>query len=424
MFKKALVTALAATALTVPHASAEETCTIESGSLNWGIKHSWREYIKTGFAAGDWTTSGPVTQTGDPSAKDFSFGFDVDPGRSTVKVDEEGNVVSSSIESKDSSITFTGHHGALHSTVVAPFIQTFGNQAHVGTGYEVYHVEGKNMLLYTPDDRIDANKRTGDGIFGHGTAQWTKEGDTLTLSASDMRYKEQEGTKDGKIDGVDQLFMGVYSSKSKPELDDVHLTLKVSPGCGKKKEEKPQGPEDPASEEGQQGDQASQGQEKPQNNPAPQPPVASPEKEEKPQGQPPKGNPTPQPPVTSPEKKEKPQGQPPQNNPAPQPPATSQTPAPPKKPETPKGPETSESKKPGTVKPETKKPEIPKPEKENPEKGNGQGSSGNDSASGLSFAKVWNYILGVVTIGSMFAIIGQAFIKSGALESLRALLPR
>ena len=35
MFKKALVTALAATALTVPHASAEETCTIESGSLNW-----------------------------------------------------------------------------------------------------------------------------------------------------------------------------------------------------------------------------------------------------------------------------------------------------------------------------------------------------------------------------------------------------
>lgn len=32
MFKRILVTALAATALTVPHASAEETCTIESGS--------------------------------------------------------------------------------------------------------------------------------------------------------------------------------------------------------------------------------------------------------------------------------------------------------------------------------------------------------------------------------------------------------
>ena len=352
MFKKVVVTALAATALTVPHASAEETCTIESGSLNWGIKHSWRSYLKSGFAAGDWSTSGPVTQTGDPKGKDFSFGFDVDPATSTVTVDEDGNVVSSNIESKDSSITFTGHHGALHSTVVAPFIKTSGNEAQLGSGYEVYHVEGKNMFQYTEDDRIDANKRTGDGIFGHGTAQWTKEGDTLTLSASDVRYKEQQGTKDGKIEGVDQLFMGMYSSESKPELDDAHLTLKVSPGCGQKKEETPQ------------------------NEPAPQSPVAAPEKEEKPQSQPPKGNP------------------------APQSPATSQIPAPPKKPETPKSPETSESKKPGTQKPEE------------------------DAPSGSSFAKVWNYILGVVTIGSMFAILGQAFIKSGALDSVRALLHR
>ena len=352
MFKKVVVTALAATVLTVPHASAEETCTIEFGSLNWGIKHSWRSYLKTGFAAGDWSTSGPVTQTGDPKGKDFSFGFEVDPETSTVTVDEEGNVVSSNIESKDSSITFTGHHGALHSTVVAPFIKTSGNEAQLGSGYEVYHVEGKNMLQYTVDDHIDANKRTGDGIFGHGTARWTKGGDTLTLSASDVRYKEQQGTKDGKIESVDQLFMGMYSSENKPELDDAHLTLKVSPGCGQKKGEMPQ------------------------NEPAPQPPVAAPEKEEQPQSQPPK------------------------DNPAPQPPATSQTPAPPKKPETPKSPETSESKKLGTDKPEK------------------------DTPTGSSFAKVWNYILGVATIGSMFAILGQAFIKSGALESVRALLHR
>ena len=258
-------------------------------------------------------------------------------------------MVSSNIESKDSSITFTGHHGALHSTVVAPFIKTSGNEAHLGSGYEVYHVEGKNMLQYTEDDHIDANKRTGDGIFGHGTAQWTKEGDTLTLSASDVRYKEQQGTKDGKIEGVDQLFMGMYSSENKPELDDAHLTLKVSSGCGQKKEELPQD------------------QKKPQNEPAPEPPVASPEKEEKPRSQPP---------------------------------ASSQTLASPKKPETSKSPESSESKKPGTDKPEK------------------------DTPSGSSFAKVWNYILGVATIGSMFAILGQAFIKSGALESVRALLHR
>lgn len=400
MFKKALVTALAATALTVPHASAEETCTIESGSLNWGIKHSWRAYIKGFIAQGDWTTTGQVEEKGDPEAEDFYFGFEVDPEKSTITVDENGNVTSSKIKTKDSSITFTGHEDALYSKVLSPYVETTGDTARLGTGYEGYYVEGKHMTKYTKDDRIDANKLSGEGVFGHGTAQWQKKDDTLTLDATNVRYKEQPGTGKGKIDGVDVLFMGNYTSKNKPELDDAHLTLNVAPGCGQKKEEKPQGQEEQAGEEGQQGDQPSQGQEKPQDNPAPQPPVTSPEKEEKPQAQPPKGNP------------------------APQPPAASQTPAPPKKPETPKGPETSESKKPGTDKPETKKPEIPKPEKENPEKGNGQGSSGNDSASGFSFAKVWNYILGVVTIGSMFAIIGQAFIKSGALESLRALLPR
>lgn len=401
MFKKALVTALAATALTVPHASAEETCTIESGSLNWGIKHSWRSYIK-GFAHGDWTTDGTVTENGEPRSEDFYFGFEVDPQKSTVTVDENGNVTSSKIKTKDSSITFTGHEEALHSTVISPYVETTGNAAHLGSGYEGYYVAGKHMTKYTKADRIPENKRTGEGVFAHGTAEWQKEGDKLTLATSGTKYKEQPGTIPAKsiVDGVDVLFLGTYSSTYSPKIDEAQVTLNVSPGCGQKKEEKPQGPEDSAGGEGQQADQPSQGQEKPQDNPAPQPPVTSPEKEEKPQAQPPKGNP------------------------APQPPAASQTPAPPKKPETPKGPETSESKKPGTDKPETKKPEIPKPEKENPEKGNGQGSSGNDSASGFSFAKVWNYILGVVTIGSMFAIIGQAFIKSGALESLRALLPR
>ena len=45
--------------------------TIQSGTLNWGMKHSWRFYTKGRIAQGDWTTSGEV---GTNSAKTTSTG--------------------------------------------------------------------------------------------------------------------------------------------------------------------------------------------------------------------------------------------------------------------------------------------------------------------------------------------------------------
>lgn len=395
MFKRILVTALAATALTVPHASAEETCTIESGSLNWGIKHSWRSYIKGPIAQGDWTTTGSVQENGEPDSKDFTFGFDVDPEKSTVTVDEQGNVTASEIRTKDSSITFTGHHDALYSNVKGPFVKTTGDEVRLGSGYEAYYVEGKHMTQYTKDDQTEANKRTGEGAFAHGKGQWKKEGNTLTLSTTDTFYERQPGTTDKKAEGVDVLFMGIYGPKYSPKVDEAQLTLNVSPDCGQKKSPEPEDQHNPEAPEAPQGEAPSNSEETTQNEPAPQPPATSQDQ--------------------APSKSEETT----QNEPAPQPPATSQSQAPSKKPETPKHTESSETKK-----PEPKKPESDKPANEAPEKGKDQGAAGEDSTFGSKFAKVWNYILGVVTIGSMFAILGQAFIKSGALDSVRALLHR
>lgn len=371
MFKRILVTALAATALTVPHASAEETCTIESGSLNWGIKHSWRSYIKGPIAQGDWTTTGSVQENGEPDSKDFTFGFDVDPEKSTVTVDEQGNVTASEIRTKDSSITFTGHHDALYSNVKSPFVKTTGDEVRLGSGYEAYYVEGKHMTQYTKDDQTEANKRTGEGAFAHGKGQWKKEGNTLPLSTADTSYERQPGTTDKKAEGVDVLFMGIYGPKYSPKVDEAQLTLNVSPDCGQKKSPELEDQHNPEAPEAPQGEAPSKSEETTQNEPAPQPP------------------------------------------------ATSQSQAPSQKPETPKHTESSETKK-----PEPKKPESDKPANEAPEKGKDQGGADEHSAFGSKFAKIWNYILGVVTIGSMFAILGQAFIKSGALDSVRALLHR
>ncbi|QQE49986.1 HtaA domain-containing protein [Corynebacterium urealyticum] len=241
MLKRILVTAIAATAITVPQASAAEaeTCTIESGSFDWGVKQSWRKYIKGRIAQGTWETAGPVNENGEPNAKDFTFGFDVDPATSTVTVDENGNVTASKIRAKDSSVTFTGHHGALYSKMINPFVQTDGDKAQLGSEYEAYFVEGKAMHEYTAADRTEENKRTGEGAFGHGKAQWKKEGDTLTLDASDVTYVPQPGTNDsGAVEGVDFLFMGMYGPNYNPEVDGAKVTLKVS--CEKKEPEVPE----------------------------------------------------------------------------------------------------------------------------------------------------------------------------------------
>lgn len=132
-------------------------------------------------------------------------------------------------------------------------------------------------------------------------------------------YERQPGTNDsGDVEGVDFLFMGMYSADYNPEVDSAQLTLKLAPGCGQKKEEE----KDPS--EG----------EKPQN------------------------------------------------------------------------PSDGE-----------------KPKPQNPSKDKNL-SSGENSSSISKVSNFWNYFLGIATVGSMIAILWQAFVKSGAFDSARVFFQR
>ena len=59
------------TATVQANTCANPTMIIQSGTLDWGMKHSWRSYIKGRIAQGDLTTSGEV---GTNSAKTTSTG--------------------------------------------------------------------------------------------------------------------------------------------------------------------------------------------------------------------------------------------------------------------------------------------------------------------------------------------------------------
>lgn len=224
---------------------ANPTMSIQSGTLNWGVKHSWRSYIKGRIAQGDWTTSGEVGTNGKaPTAKDFEYIFTVDPENSTINLNADGSVQSATITTKDSAITFRGHHGALESTLKNPFVETTGTTVTSGAHYLGYYVPGKKMTEYTAADRTDENRSEGSGSFAQGaTTGWAITNTTATLDGTGMHYTAQPGTDapNGIIDGVDVLFLGTYSQDYQPEVDNVHVNLQVTKLCdGKPATDQPQ----------------------------------------------------------------------------------------------------------------------------------------------------------------------------------------
>ncbi len=242
--------ALAGSLAVVPAVSAEptepaepQTCKnpgveIVSGTVDWGVKTSWRSYITGNIAKGQWTIGGAVKEGPQAkNAKDFQFLFEVDPAKSNIKVDKDGNVTEAKIQTKDSSIEFEGHKGALYSKMQSPYFEIQGNTVRPGVTYVAYYVEGKGMTEYTPADRIEANKVTGTDTFGQGAVEAVTEGDIIHLETQGMKYKQKPGTnydpetKKQTVEGIDRLFLGTYNENYQPELDDASIALKTRQVC-------------------------------------------------------------------------------------------------------------------------------------------------------------------------------------------------
>lgn len=247
--------AVAAAVLAVPCATpavadAGQQCsiTVESGTLDWGVKQSFRGYIAGPIAHGNWKTSGAVTENGkDKTGKDFYFQFQVDPAKSTITVDESGNITAADIHTQDAAVDFEGHKGALASHIGSPYLTTTGTDAKIGINYRGYYVKGKGMTEYKPEDRIPENLVQGTDYMAGGTAVATVDGENVTLRATDVTYQPKPGTNrsEGIIEGVDVVFLGLYGADYKPEIDDVNVTLKTKNTCGSTHSQKPAAPETP-----------------------------------------------------------------------------------------------------------------------------------------------------------------------------------
>ncbi|GAA1473163.1 HtaA domain-containing protein [Corynebacterium felinum] len=239
----------------IPAANAQETATaattctqpilqVTKGTFHWGIKESWRQYIKGQIALGDWETSKNVTENGDPIGAQFTFAWPVDPANSLILLDSTGKTVSHALVStQESAATFSGHKGALQSTIISPYVRVNGENTKVGVHYQGFYVPGKGMTDYKPDDRTPKNRVEGKDVFAgtkKNSAQattWTLGQNTAQLHSQHLVVEPKPGTgynpdtKKSTVDGVDIIFLGIYNKDYKPEIDDVKLTLEVTPGC-------------------------------------------------------------------------------------------------------------------------------------------------------------------------------------------------
>ncbi|CAB0682187.1 cell-surface hemin receptor [Corynebacterium diphtheriae] len=93
---------------------------IESGTLKWGVKQSYRQYIfNKKLANGNWKIAGDIKEVGEKRGKDFYFEVPVDPKASNLEI-KDNKIVEAEINTKDSSIVFEGHHGSLYSELHNP----------------------------------------------------------------------------------------------------------------------------------------------------------------------------------------------------------------------------------------------------------------------------------------------------------------
>ncbi|SFR92070.1 Htaa protein [Agromyces sp. CF514] len=176
---------------TVP-AEQAGACKVTAGSLDWGFKESFRSYLTSGIANGDWTLTGVTEDAG-------VFTFVGGSG----SLEESGR----GVLAYTGSVEFTGHDGALDTTIANPKVELDG--------------EGGAILL------LDVAGTTQDGA----------PVDLKSVRFAELDLGEGVTVVDGVLTGEAAAVLtadgaaafGTYPADE--ELDPVSFTATVSSDC-------------------------------------------------------------------------------------------------------------------------------------------------------------------------------------------------
>lgn len=110
----AIVAAPAGSAPAFAEGAVGELCAVTGGTMTWGVKESFRSYISSSIANGEWTASdGASYETPEFTFSDAEGQIDPATGAGTV--------------SFDGTVQFTGHEGVLNLTLEDPTIEFAGD---------------------------------------------------------------------------------------------------------------------------------------------------------------------------------------------------------------------------------------------------------------------------------------------------------
>lgn len=143
-------------------------CTVTEATLDWGVKASFLQYLESGIANGKWTVTGASEQGG-------LFGFT--GGTGSIEAETVRGLVAF-----PGSIEFTGHDGALDTTIANPSIEfVSSDEAYlrldvIGTTQQGEPVTATGVR-FAALDLDGALERDGDSLVGAAVpAEFTEEG--------------------------------------------------------------------------------------------------------------------------------------------------------------------------------------------------------------------------------------------------------
>ena len=102
-------------------AGSGQISSVSQGTLSWGIKQSFRNYLTGPIAGGHWNLDG-IGFTGGAKTEDGAFQFSADPAGARVQGDDADIPL-------NGSMTLTGHAGLINVTLSNLEMQIRGNQA-------------------------------------------------------------------------------------------------------------------------------------------------------------------------------------------------------------------------------------------------------------------------------------------------------
>lgn len=107
--------------------AADTTYAVTGGSIQWGVKESFRNYLTGNIAQGGWTLGEGVQYMGSEAGDDGAFVWPIAEGTTDGQ--------DAATASGDGTVTFEGHHGALETTLSNPSVTIDGTEGSLALDY-------------------------------------------------------------------------------------------------------------------------------------------------------------------------------------------------------------------------------------------------------------------------------------------------